>query len=127
MDDVKYAVTPANETAIETAAQLLVAADVDQRALLFALVAVEDAQRNVHAGAQRVAAKVVVECGVVGVPGALGWIGRAIGNGQLMVGLGLLYSFECGAQVGPLVQSNLAEVGCAMHLQRINSHRRTLY
>jgi hypothetical protein len=39
----------------------------------------------------------------------------------------LLYSFERGAQVGPLVQSNQAEVGCAMHLQRINSHRRTLY
>jgi RND family efflux transporter MFP subunit len=37
MDDVKYAVTPANETAIETAAQLLVAADVASRATVIAV------------------------------------------------------------------------------------------
>ena len=32
MDEVKYAVPPVNETAIETAAQLLMAADVASRA-----------------------------------------------------------------------------------------------
>ena len=36
MDEVKYAVTPADEAAIEMAAQLLIAADVASRATIIA-------------------------------------------------------------------------------------------
>jgi hypothetical protein len=63
--------------------QLLAAVDVDQRALLLALVLVEDAQRNVDAEAERLDAVGVVVRRVVGVPRAEGRIGGAVGLASL--------------------------------------------
>ena len=90
--------------------QLLIAAYIDLSALLLALVPVEDAERNVDAGAQCIAAKGVVECGVVGVPSAKGRIGGTVGEGQLVIGVGLLNGLKRGAQVGPGVQGYLTKI-----------------
>lgn len=49
--------------------------DIDQRALLFALVLVEDPQGNVDAEAKGLDAVRVIVRRVVGVPGTLSWIG----------------------------------------------------
>ena len=74
--------------------KLLITVDVDQRALLLALVAVEDAQRNTDAESKRIIALWVVVGFVVGIPRAECGIGRAIGNSQFMVRVRLLDGLE---------------------------------
>ncbi len=100
-------------------AGLLALVDVDEGALLFALVAIEDAQRNVDAGAERLGAVGIVVGGVVGVPAAEGGIGRAVGDGQLVIGFGLLNGLERGLQIGPGIEGDLAEV-----VERLQARRR---
>ena len=96
---------------------MLAAVDVDQRAFLLALIAVEDAQRNAHAGADRLRAIGIVGRGVICEPACEGRIGRAVRHGQLVVGLGLLNRLQRRLQVGPRRQRGIA-VGF-QRLQRI--------
>ena len=115
-------------------AGLLAAVDVDQRALLLALVAVEDAQRNAHADAESLYAIRIVIRGVVRIPRAVSRIGRTVGDSQLVVGLGLLDRLQRGLQVGPSMPApisivvqrlqGIVEIERARHVELI--HRRAV-
>src|ERR1700689_4128003 len=91
-------------------AQLFVALDVDLRAQLFALVGIEDAQRNADAGPESVQGVGVVEGAVVGVPEADGGVRRTVSLGQLVIGFGLLLGKYGGAEVRTSVERLLAIV-----------------
>ena len=85
----------AESTSLKTwarAASLALAAsiDINLSAQFFALVAIEDAQRNANAGAHGLNRVGIVVRRVIGVPAGKGWIGRSVGFGKLVVRLRLL-------------------------------------
>ena len=85
--------------------KLVVAVDIQLRALFFALVAVENAQRNAYAEADvlingRIAAHVEAE----------GRIGRSIGDSQPVVCLALSTDCKRRSQVRPRIERGLADV-----------------
>ena len=86
---------------------LLASVDVDQRALLLALIPVEYPQWDADAEAESLAAIRVIGRGVIRLPRAEGWIGGTIGDSKLVIGLRLLDGLDGRPQVRPVVQRNL--------------------
>ena len=90
---------------------LLASVDVYQCAFFLALVLVEDPQRDADAEAESLVGIRVIGRGIVGVPGTECWIGGPIGDGEFVIGLGLLDCLDRGSQVWPVVESNLVIIG----------------
>ncbi len=106
LTSVKYAEsTSLNTCAWVASFKPLRVADIDFGPQFLALVAIEDAQRNVDADPEvkyqrRIAAYVQTECR----------IGGSIGYRQLVIGLGFIHRLHGGAQIGPLGQSDIVEL-----------------
>ena len=71
-------------------ARLPAAVDVNQGPFLFALVPIEDTQRNAHADADSFRAIGIIRRGVIRKPCGISRIGRAVRDRQFVVGVRLL-------------------------------------
>src|SRR5208283_1117599 len=89
--------------------QFLRAPDVELRAQLFSLIAVENTQRDTDADADGVNGKRIVSGRVVGIPAAQRRVRRAIGDRQLVLGLSLVHSLNGSPQVRPSIECDLPE------------------
>src|ERR1700722_10351476 len=78
--------------------QLFAVADVDLRAQLLSLIAVEDAQRNAD-----IDAEIEIDGRITAEVEAEGWVGRSVRFGQFVVGVRLVDSLHRGLQVGSRV------------------------
>lgn len=79
---------------------LLAAVNINECALLLAVVFVRDAQRDAYVDAERLYAVRIIVRGGVRVPGGEGRIGRIVGHSRLMIGLESFDRLQRGLQVG---------------------------